>query len=159
MHTLSDVRDGFSLWPCAGCTVPRCASGTPPDLILLDHLCAFSRSSVLSVASCNVTSTCVRIFLRSPGLSSPPKGTTPEIVHSGLSRLMSSTDHRRPDAPTAPSTVQSYLSARCAAILLSSLSSLAVLVSTRPACFVNLLFFRVLRADSASTLTPSARCT
>ena len=52
----------------------------------------FSRSSVLSVVSCDVasfTAWSVRIFLRSPGLSSPPKGTTPEIVHSGSLRLMS----------------------------------------------------------------------
>ena len=68
-------------------------------LLLIDFssitsfLCA--SSSVLSVVSCNVTSftaSCVRIFLRSPGLSSPLKGTTPEIVHSGSVRLMS----RRP---------------------------------------------------------------
>ena len=76
MRTLSDVRDGFllSLWPCLGCAVSRCASWTPPDRILLDRLVPL-RFSVLSVNSCYVTSftaSCVRILLRSPGLSSPP---------------------------------------------------------------------------------------
>ena len=84
VHTLSDVLDdfllrlrGFSLWPCPGCADSRCASRAPPDQLLLNHLVPlrFSRSSVLSVASCNVTSftaSCVSIFLRSPGLFDQP---------------------------------------------------------------------------------------
>ena len=47
-----------SLWPCLECAVSRCASGTFPDRLLLDHLVllSFTRSLVLSVASCNVAS-------------------------------------------------------------------------------------------------------
>ena len=129
--TLSDVLDDFLLrllgvslsWPCPGCADSRCASCAPPDRLLLDHLVPlrFSRSSlVLSVASCNVTSftvSCVKILLRSHGLSIPPKGTTPEIVYSGSLRLYVSSTMACPDALTASFTVQSYLSAhlRCAA--------------------------------------------
>ena len=54
MHALSDVRDGFllrlpgvSLWPCAGCAVPRCASCTPPD-----RICASALFSVLGALCC-----------------------------------------------------------------------------------------------------------
>ena len=72
MRTLSDVRDGF-LPRLPGVSlsglvlvVQFLASCTPPDRILLDHLVPlrFTRSLVLSVASCNVTSftaSCVRI--------------------------------------------------------------------------------------------------
>ena len=101
VQALSDVLDDFflrlSLWPCPGCADSRCASCAPPDRPLLDHLVPLrvSRSSVLSVASCNVTSftvSCVRILLRSHGWSILPKGTTPEIVYSGSLQSVS----RRP---------------------------------------------------------------
>ena len=130
VHALSDFPDGFllrlrgvSLRPCPGCADSRCASCAPPDRLLLDHLVPlrFSRSSVLSVTSCNVTSftaSCVKIFLRFPGLSSPPESTTPEIVYSG-SCGPCLVDHGLPHALTASFAVQSYLSARlrCAAYI------------------------------------------
>ena len=95
----SDVLDDFllrlrgvSLWPCPGCADSQCASCAPPDRLLLDRLVLlrFTRSLVLSVGNVtSFTASCVRIILRSPGLSSPPKATSPEIVHSGSLRLMS----------------------------------------------------------------------
>ena len=61
--------------------------GALPALSLIASL-----SITLSLCASLILHSFMRIFLRSPGLSSPPKGTTPEIVRSGLSRLMS----RRP---------------------------------------------------------------
>ena len=47
-----------SLWPCLGCAVSRCVLGALPDRLVLDRLVLlrFTRSLVLSVTSCNVTS-------------------------------------------------------------------------------------------------------
>ena len=64
VQILSDVPDDFlrllgvSLWTCPGCADFRCASCAPPDRLLLDHPVPqrVSRSSLLSVASRNVTS-------------------------------------------------------------------------------------------------------
>ena len=80
---------GVSPWPC-----PRWADSRCVSCALLHFLVPLriSWSSVLSVASCTVTSlrvSCVGILLRSHGLSIPPKGMTPEIVRSSSLRLMS----------------------------------------------------------------------
>ena len=59
-----------SLWPCLECAVSRCASGTLPDRLLLDHLVllSFTRSLVLSVASCNVASFTARACEKLPSV-------------------------------------------------------------------------------------------
>ena len=60
-----------SRWSCLECAVSRCASGTLPDRLLLDHLVllSFTRSLVLSVASCNVTSFTARACEDLPSVS------------------------------------------------------------------------------------------
>ena len=113
---------------------------------------------MLSVASCNVTSlttSCVGILLRSHGLSIPPKGTTPEIVRSGLfaAHVSSTMPALCCHGILHMGSLPQRSSALCC-ILLSSLRLLAILVSTRPARFVkrlcallvNLLFTTVFRS-------------
>ena len=77
VHTLSGVLDSFLLrlrgvshWPCPGCADSRCALCTLLDLLVPLRV---SRSWVLSVA-------CVGMLLRSHGLSTPQKGTTPHCA-------------------------------------------------------------------------------
>ena len=110
-----------SLWPCLECAVSWSVLGALPDRLLLDRLVLlrFTRSLVLSVASCNVKSFTARSredLLRS---ASSTKDTT--------LRSMS----RRPWPAGCFHGI-----IHCS----SSLCRLAVLVDTRLAYFVNLLF-------------------
>ena len=85
-----------SLWPCLECAVSRCASGTLPDRLLLDHLVllSFTRSLVLSVASCNVTSFTARAREDLPSVSIFNEGHNFAVhVSSTMAGLMLSRHH------------------------------------------------------------------
>ena len=83
----------LTLWPCLECAVSRCASGTLPDQLLLDHLVSLGPwCFLLRLATLHPSQLArVRIFLRS---ASSTKDTTLRSVFSSTMTSLMLSRHR-----------------------------------------------------------------
>ena len=132
----------YSLWPCLECAVSRCASGTLPDQLLLDHLVSLAPwCFLLRLATLHPSQLArVRIFLRSAFFN---EGYNFAVhVSSTMTSLMLSRHHSLFLECLPAGSTRRY----------ASCVHRKYLINTH---------FHVLRADcwcSSAAHTPSARC-